>query len=79
MARSRVRPSTRAKVRAERRELGELLRQRKAFGAELLAEYEILVEAGACCPICGFPLVDANELVSVSAWTESGITHEDCA
>ena len=79
MPRSRKRPEARAKVRAERRERCEFFRVLKVDEAELLAEYERLVEAGACCPVCGRPLVDPFRLLSVSVPTPLGIVHEACA
>ena len=79
MPRSRKRPETRARERAERRERCEFFRGVKVDRAELLAEYEHLVQAGACCPICGRPLVDPTKLLSVSVPTLQGICHEACA
>ena len=79
MARSRKRPGARAKERAERREVCEAFRGLKEDRAVILAEYERLVEAGACCPVCGCPLVDPFRLLSVSVPTPQGIVHEACA
>ena len=79
MARSRKRSGARAKERAERRETCEASRGFKGYQAALLAEYEGLVKAGACCPLCGLPLVDPSRLISVSVPSPVGIVHEDCA
>ena len=79
MARSRKRPGARARERAERREVCEAFRGLKEDRAVILAEYERLVEAGACCPVCGRPLVDPFRLLSVSVPTSLGIVHEACA
>lgn len=79
MPRSRKRPETRARERAERRERCEFFRGFKVNQAELLAEYERLVDAGACCPVCGRPLVDPSRILSVSVPSPLGIVHEACA
>lgn len=79
MARSRKRPGARAKERAERREVCEAFREFGEFRAALLAEYGRLVEAGACCPVCGRPLVDPSRILSVSVPSPLGIVHEACA
>ena len=79
MPKSRKRPETRARERAERRERCEYFRAFKVDQAEILAEYGRLVDAGAVCPVCGCPLVNLEEAVSVSVFTDRGIVHEACA
>ena len=79
MARTRKRKATRERERSERREVCEAFRGLKEDRAVILAEYERLVEVGACCPVCGRPLVDSSRLLSVSVPTPLGIVHEACA
>lgn len=79
MARTRKRKAARERERSERREVCEAFRGFKEDRAVILAEYERLVEAGACCPVCGCPLVDPSRLLSVSVPTPLGIVHEACA
>ena len=79
MARTRKRKATRERERSERREVCETFRGLRDYRAGLLAEYEHLVEVGACCPVCGRPLVDPSRFLSVSVPSPLGIVHEACA
>ena len=79
VARTRKRAKARDRERAERRETCEAFRGLKEDQAGILALYARMVEAGACCPVCGRPLVDPSRLLSVSVPTPQGIVHEACA
>lgn len=79
MARTRKRKAARERERSERREVCEAFRGFKEDRAVILAAYARMVEAGACCPVCGRPLVDPSRLLSVSVPTPQGIVHEACA
>jgi DNA repair exonuclease SbcCD ATPase subunit len=79
MSRTRMRVKARDKKRELRRGSCEVSRALKLEQAEAWAEYSRMVRAGAACPICGHPLVNCDELVSISVMTDRGIVHESCA
>lgn len=79
MSRTRMRVKARDKKRELRRGSCEVSRALKLEQAEAWAEYSRMVRAGAVCPICGHPLVNYEELVSISVMTDRGIVHEWCA
>jgi len=79
MARTRKRTKAKDKARIERREFCETSRAVKVALSEECAEYRRAVDAGALCPLCGCPLVDWGDSVSVSVLTDHGFIHEACA
>ena len=79
MARNRKRAAVQDRERAERQAQCELGRWLKELQTVMLNRYMHQVERGAVCPVCGLPLVDRSDLVSLSVQTEQGFVHRKCA
>jgi len=79
MARNRKRAAVRDRERAERQAECEIACLIKELQTAMLNRYMHQVQRGAVCPVCGLPLVDPSDLVSLSVQTEQGIVHQKCA
>jgi len=79
MARSRKRQAAKNRVKDERRGFCETQRRIKMDSQAIFAEYMRLADSGGVCPVCGYPLVDPDALMSCSVFSPKGIVHESCA